>query len=405
MPTVILRNMGALAAQMGLSRLFYFALVMVLSRKLGVEGIAQYAFAFSFPALVFLFLEMGLSDLIVRNLSRKRKECLHYVGTILSMRLAFGLMALPIIVALLSLLNVQESLIPLVLVVSANLLIAYLDTAFRAGFWGREEPHLGALAEFVVDCTGVSFAVIVVLRGHSVLASLLCLLVGRCVGFLVSAGLFFSRVGLPRLSVDFPLWKSLLRDAFPFLVNGIMLTALLKLDIVMVGLLTDTVTLGIFSAAFLILRNLVELIQYQAYVFYPRLSLLWETEKDKFSSLLARGLAAIAALSVLLSLALMLLAAPLMRIVFGSGFEAGVPVLRALLVAGVFLTPLILIMTALNASGRQWTTAKLFLFGFVLNLALNALLIPRYAGLGSAWATVASCGATLAVALLSLTGK
>jgi O-antigen/teichoic acid export membrane protein len=58
-------------------------------------------------------------------------------------------------------------------------------------------------------------------------------------------------------------------------------------------------------------------------------------------------------------------------------------------------------------TAARWFKAQVWTYGFMLALLLVAswLAIPRWGGLGAAWATLASCGITLAVSLIVLIAK
>ena len=103
---------------------------------------------------------------------------------------------------------------------------------------------------------------------------------------------------------------------------------------------------------------------------------------------------------------LALVAAPLVRLAFGPGWDEAVPVLRILGVAGimtVFGQISLHLMSAHSLLGRLTFVA---LAGAVLRIVLLLLLIPPYGVTGAAWAAaIATCvdqGATLLMALRHL---
>lgn len=402
MPKVLLRNIGTLSVQMIASKLLYVVLIAALSRKLGVVGVAHYAFAFSFPALVFLFFDFGISELVVRDLARKIDHSRRYIGMLLPLRFALWGGGFLSTLGLIVLVHVDAELVPLIILVALIVLLNYLTSTFGMGFWSSEDIHLQALVEAVSDTTGIMLALGLLLSGRGLLWILFALLVGRVVGFLFGAWLFIRRVGMPELSIDVQFWKSLIRDAVPFMINSVLLTALFRLDVVMVGLLVDDKALGLFSSAFLVMKSLIFFIQYQAYVFYPRLSILWEQDRRRFSHLLRKGFLVISSIGTGALLAVMLLASPIISIIFGSGFEATVPILRILLMGGFFLTLLMFVVLVLNASGRQWGSTKILFASLVLNLVLNLAYIPSKGGVGAAYATMIAYIVTFMIASFTM---
>ena len=103
---------------------------------------------------------------------------------------------------------------------------------------------------------------------------------------------------------------------------------------------------------------------------------------------------------------LALVAAPLVRLAFGPGWDGAVPVLRVLGLAGimtVFGQISLHLMSAHSLLGRLTLAA---LAGAVLRIVLLLLLIPRFGVSGAAWAAgIATCvdqGAALVMALRHL---
>jgi O-antigen/teichoic acid export membrane protein len=102
-------------------------------------------------------------------------------------------------------------------------------------------------------------------------------------------------------------------------------------------------------------------------------------------------------------LGLALVAAPLVRLAFGPGWDAAIPVLRVLGLAGimtVFGQISLHLMSAYSLLGRLTAVA---LAGAALRIVLLLLLIPPFGVAGAAWAaaaaTCADQGATLVMAL------
>jgi Na+-driven multidrug efflux pump len=85
------------------------------------------------------------------------------------------------------------------------------------------------------------------------------------------------------------------------------------------------------------------------------------------------------------------LAAPMgFHILFGTRYDASVPMFTVLIWGMLFVCLGVATSTVLTVSGRFWTSAVASLAGMVVNVGLNLWLIPRLGALGSAWATLVS---------------
>jgi O-antigen/teichoic acid export membrane protein len=84
-------------------------------------------------------------------------------------------------------------------------------------------------------------------------------------------------------------------------------------------------------------------------------------------------------------------AAPLgFRILFGHRYDAAVPMFNLLVWSMLFVSLGVAMNAVLTVTGRFWTSAVATLVGMVANVGLNFWLIPRFGGVGSAWATLVS---------------
>jgi len=395
----IFRNIGALWISKGVNAALYLLLVMAISRRHGVVGLGQYVFAFSFASLVFLFFRFGLDDFMIRELSRSPNKILTSVGALLSLRFLSGLLAYIFLIALAVVLPLDDSTFPLILSAGVFFYINYFDSSFLIGFWSREEIHYDALISLVRDIIGVLLALIFVWADFGLVSVFLALAFGVITGLLVTVVLFVKKIGVPQISLNLPLWLSFIRHATPFLVNSVMIVALLQLDMVMVVALTDTYTAGIVAAAFTILKTLVLIVSVMAMAFYPRLSTLWTTNRIEFRSLSIRGFLFFSMVGVTFVASLWFISPSLLVTLFGAEFLPAVLILRYFSFGGFFLFILAYLFVVLNAANHPWHNTIAFVVGLTINFLLNVLLIPKNGALGVTYASIVSFGVTFAISL------
>lgn len=163
-----------------------------------------------------------------------------------------------------------------------------------------------------------------------------------------------------------------------------------RLDVIMLGMLSDIEQVGIYSAASRVADVVVFGLVSANAVVAPMIARLHATGRhddlQKVVGLAAKG---ICLLTLPLALALLLFGQQILGM-FGSGFSAGYPVL-VILVCGQLVNalagPVGYLMTM---TGHQNHAARIVGISALLNLALNGLLIPRWGMLGAAFATAVS---------------
>jgi len=264
--------------------LFYFLLVIAISHNLGVISLGHYTFALAYAGITYLCFSFGLTELLVKDLSRNPQKIVDIVGTVLPFRLFSWLIGFSLMMILALIIIEDRVIIIIIFVVGIQLTIDSLDGALLIGFWAKEDFHIEAYTQIISVVIGLPFAIFLVLKGHGIFMALLAALAGQIVGFAVSIWFFIRRIGLPKISIDLPLWISLIRKGVPFYLSNIILLAILQLDMVMIGMMTDAKTTGLFGVPFTIVKNLSILAFYLLNVLYPGLSLLWSNDKIKFFS-------------------------------------------------------------------------------------------------------------------------
>jgi PST family polysaccharide transporter len=157
--------------------------------------------------------------------------------------------------------------------------------------------------------------------------------------------------------------------------------------------LASASTVGFFGGAERIVRAAVNLLQPITQALFPRVSFLTSADPTAARRAVTRSLIGIGGFGGVLALATAIGAPLLVRVLLGPGYDAAIPVLRA-------LSPLPLLVGVGTVLGLYWAIP----FGFeraflaivlaagLANLALAALLVPRLGALGMAAAVVLSEG-------------
>jgi O-antigen/teichoic acid export membrane protein len=218
---------------------------------------------------------------------------------------------------------------------------------------------------------------------------------GGAVTVVLAAEWWARRLGVRRASLDRAGWLPLMRAGIPIGLIGLLLTLLLRIDVTMLSFLTDAATVGEYSAAY----RLVEATQFLGWSFAGAM-LPWLA---RGSVALGRGYAiALKALNALLApigLAFVLFAQPIVDLLYGAKFAGAVGPLRLLGALALLFGINAFASTVLIARDRPGAYARVVAPTVLVNIGLNAALIPAYGAHGAAFtATVTS--ALLAVLAL-----
>jgi O-antigen/teichoic acid export membrane protein len=203
----------------------------------------------------------------------------------------------------------------------------------------------------------------------------------------------------PRLSVA----RALLRDGWPLMLASFAVLIYMKIDQIMLKEMAGATAVGTYAAAV----RLSELAYFIPVALgtslFPAIVRSRQNHSERtYRARMQAFYDLMATVAYLVVLPLVLLAPWLVGLLFGSGYEASTGIFQIHIWAFLFVS--------LGVARGKWLVAENMvrfsllttLLGAVTNVALNLWLIPRYGGLGAAWATLASqaVAAYLSCALL-----
>ena len=108
---------------------FYFVLI---ARFIGVEDLGKYTFALSYVTLFAVFVDIGLTQSLIREAAKRKEKAKEFISSVLGMKLIFSGLVYALVVVLVNLMGYPEVTKNLVYVAG----IAMIFDQFTASFWG-----------------------------------------------------------------------------------------------------------------------------------------------------------------------------------------------------------------------------------------------------------------------------
>ncbi|MGI9044883.1 MAG: oligosaccharide flippase family protein [Gemmatimonadaceae bacterium] len=171
-------------------------------------------------------------------------------------------------------------------------------------------------------------------------------------------------------------------------------------DILMVGIFLGPSSVAYYFAATRIAALVTFFSASISSLSGPKVAELYSQGRQSEVEELFRGIAPWNALPATAIAVILIAGGPMILPLFGEGFEVGWPALILLAAANLLLSLNGPAAVLLNMTGHQDITAKVYSVAAVANIALNALLIPRFGLTGAALATAISTGAMSSMLVL-----
>lgn len=360
-------------------------------RYLGPSAYGQYAYALSFTALFAAVANLGLDQIVVRELARGVVPVHPLVGTATLLRFGAGTIAMAIAIAVVPLGRNEPGIRLLVGIAAANCAAQALITP-ELWFQSQVAARAAALTKVSVALASQGVRAVLMMCGAAV-----SMFVGVYVATTATTGalLFhaWSRRGgeIGRLRFEPKIAASLLADGWPLVITGMAVTVYMKIDQVMIGTMIGGSANGVYAAAVMLSEVWYVVPVAMATSVFPMLVRARDgMSSEDYRERMQLFFDVMAAAAYVIALLTTVFADLIVTQLYGTGYTDAAGLLRIHTWAIVFVAIGTARTRYLMAENMTRFAMIATIAGAVINVALNAAFIPRFGAAGSAWATLAS---------------
>jgi len=366
-----------------------YLVLAVLARYLSLDDLGKFFYASTLAGVAVLFTELGTSDLLVRAVAQDRARAASWIGQVLSLRV-------PLLTGYVTLLAAwawlaEPDLAPVVVLAALYVGMKDLYRACSSVLLGLRSVG----TTVVLYGGGMALLLLLVFEVVRAGGGLGAILLAYCgwTAALLSAGLLTvrHRVGSIPLRSGLAGMGPMLRSSLPLFLMAVTSLVHFKVDTLMLGFMRSYQEVAIYEAGAKLLEASRFLVRPLTLIFYPVCAeMAGRAEWTGLRPLVRKIALAAVGLAVTLAAGVIVLAPWIVPAVFGSGFDDSVPVLRILSLSVPFLFLASIgsfLAMVLEVEGRAIGILSL---GVAANVGLNAVLIPKFGGVGAAWTTVCS---------------
>ena len=260
-----------------------------------------------------------------------------------------------------------------------------INWAFR----GIERTFPISLAQILSAFLSLIAFIILVHHSDSVIHVILILTMSSSINSFVLLIYFIKYSYRLKFLFDPIFIKEIMKASAPLAISALMINIYYNLDQVMLGMISTKHELGYYAAAYKIILLAVVPASIILQSFFQQLAKFHNHSKER-SRLMNSYARLMFTTGIFFTSMGILFASEIIRIVFGSEYEASVPLLR-ILILNVFLVYLNMTYgNPLIAWNEQKHYSYVIAAGAFVNIVLNFILIPRYLAYGAAIATILS---------------
>ncbi|MBN3885063.1 MULTISPECIES: flippase [unclassified Nostoc] len=362
-----------------------------VARYLGVQQYGLFNYALAFVALFSPIFTLGLDDVVVRHLVRQSSNKEEILGTTFWLKLLGGIASVLLAVGTMFFLGEHETLkIWLVAILGIAGIFRASDT-IELWFQSQVQSKYTVIAKNTAFLLNTVIKIALILTKAPLLAFAWVTLAEfamSAIGLLIVYQVKGSSLWLWRWS--FAAAKTLLKESLPLIFSGFAIMIFMRIDQVMLGQMIGDSEVGVYSAAV----RVSEIWYFIPGAIVSSVAPAIYAAKEKSESLYYQRIGQLLSLMTCISLAIALpmsfLSDKIIMVMFGSGYADAGAILAVHIWTSLFVFMGLATSPWFIAEGLNHVSLGKTLFGAILNIILNLLLIPKYSGLGAAIATIIS---------------
>jgi O-antigen/teichoic acid export membrane protein len=352
---------------------------------LGAEGLGQYSFIFAFVGIFFIFGDFGLSQLLIKDLSKDDSDIDKFMSNVLSLKLVLLVICFLVYFIILFFIGKNEIFLALVLAGLAQILVS-----LRVPFFNLSRvKHKGKIVSIATIMERIltlifSFYTIVIMKDLIlfVFGFLIAQLIRTVWLYLVNKKYFKFKFGIDKKYV----W-GLLKKSYPFVLIASFAFVYIRIDTIILSFMQGDVITGYYNAAYKLI-NVFNIVPAVLLTFgFPMFSKLFHHNKVQAKKLLEKILQYALYLIFPIIIGVFLVGDRVLEFVYGFGSIESFIAFKILIIAELFVFLTTIFGQFIASTDRQLIFAKIAGIGALVNIILNIILIPAYSLYGAGVAT------------------
>lgn len=383
-------NFWTLTTSKVLYRLVSVGVAMYLARALGAGVLGGYGTVMNVLTLYLAFADLGVTNLVIRDVSRDRALSERYLDNFFLLQLIVGFVLVGLIIATGVLSGYERLWLVALAVGSAGPFFSGLSNAYQALMNGHELFYPFAVIEFICMLAFLVGNVAVVLMGEGLVALVAVTSIVSLLKFVLGA-LWARSFGMrvrPRFSPV--LVRGMLAAGLPFLLINGMHYAIQRMDVLFLSWTMSEERTGMYVAASRLVFASLFLLASVGAMLYPVFSRLLREDLPRARDLYARGTLYLTVVSGLMAQLCFTLAPEIVTLLYGQDFAeaAGVLALLALFIPLFGLG--LLASNVLMVSDAVWKAVWASIAALAVGAALSLPFIHAWEIRGAALAVLAA---------------
>jgi len=384
----IFKNTSWLLISQIITSVFGFIWIVLLMRYLGVSDFGTMQFAMSFTILIGIFVDLGVSTYVTRDLSRKEELSQKYIGNAIPLKIFLSLISFIGTIAILYILDYDLLTKEVVLLFAVKIIFEQMNNLFSGVFQAFGKMKYQAIGIIINSSLILLGTLLLIYFNLGLIAVAFSYIMGN-IGTLIY--LYFNlkkKIIIPKIQFDFGFWKKSIKQAIPFGITGIFTTIYYLIDTVMISFIAGSFDVGIYSSAYKIISVFTTIYTVYTFVIFPLMSKLYTDSEDLLKISYEKSIKYLVMIMIPFAVGISIYSQDIIILICGKSFILAEGVLRILIWNVVFVMINGASTSLLNSSNSEVAVTKINGIACLVNIILNFFLIYYLSYIGASIATL-----------------
>lgn len=376
-----------LAGQIITIVLTYFYTIYT-ARYLGANGFGILSFAISFTAISCLLVDLGLSVLITREVSRNYSLADKYIENIFAIKTILTIITLGITTIVINMFGFPSKTVIIVYLITFSTIFTSFANMFNSIFQAFQKMEYISVGRVLNSMLIFAGTIIAINQNLDLIYFAAIYFLSNLIFLGYSIYVYSRKFLIPKIEFDILFWKSLLKESMPYWMTSVFVIIYFRMDMIMLSMMKGDEVVGWYAAAYRLIDGLSVIPGVFMSVMFPVFSKYYVDSKDTLDLAFKKSLKFLVIIAIPIGIGTTILADEIILLFYGRGYVPSAGALKILIWANVLSFISWAPATLLNSTNKQRTLMIFTCIGAVLNLVLNYLLIPSWSYEGAGIATV-----------------
>jgi O-antigen/teichoic acid export membrane protein len=366
-------------------RLLSFAFIVLVARTVGDEQFGVLNFAFSFALLFVVIVDFGLNPLLVRDGAKHIEQTANFFFNLLIIKLGLTVIFCGVFFIGLHILAPQASMMPIAYAMAGFVMLNSFAEFINTVFHAHQKMQFEAAVMTLQKMALLGLGLLALSLGWGVFGIALAYVVAAGLSVLIGIGILWRGSflqGTWKLEMSF--MRYALRQALPLTLTTLFINLYFRIDMTLLTKFRTAEEVGWYGAAHKCIEVLMVVPAILVVAAFPGMSKLFQENRKTLIRAATKLLRLLLLLGLPIAGGAILIANPLVLIIFGKEYAAAGSALSWLAVALCCIFVNYALSYLLISGGKQKVNAVVSGLAVLVSIGSNLLLIPRLGYLGAA---------------------